>query len=76
MMWKYMVDMDETDVILEAFRMFDADGSWYITDTEVRNTMASEGATLTNDEVDGMIKEADIDEDGKVNLEGTIFFKK
>ena len=38
---------------------------------ELRHVMTNLGEKLTDDEVDEMIKEADLDGDGMVNYEGT-----
>ena len=41
---------------------------------ELRHVMTNLGEKLTDDEVDEMIREADIDGDGQVNYDGTIIY--
>ena len=62
-------DMEEE--IREAFRVFDKDGNGFISAAELRHVMTNLGEKLTDEEVDEMIREADIDGDGQVNYEGT-----
>ena len=49
--------------------MFDADGNGYINAVELRQVMMNLGENLTEEEVEMMIKEADINGDGLVNYE-------
>lgn len=50
--------------------MFDKDGNGFISGSELRHVMTTLGEKLTDDEVDEMIREADLDGDGMVNYEG------
>lgn len=50
---------------------FGQDGNGYISAAELRHVMTNLGEKLTDEEVDEMIREADIDGDGQVNYEGT-----
>ena len=52
-----------------SFRVFDKDGNGYISSAELRHVMTNLGEKLTDEEVDEMIREADIDGDGQVNYE-------
>ena len=70
MMAKKMQDTDSEEELREAFRVFDKDGNGYISAAELRHVMTNLGEKLTDDEVDEMIKEADLDGDGMVNYEG------
>ena len=45
-------------------------GNGYISAAELRHVMTNLGEKLTDDEVDEMIREADLDGDGMVNYEG------
>ena len=50
--------------------VFDKDGNGFISAAELRHVMTNLGEKLTDEEVDEMIKEADIDGDGQINYEG------
>merc|ERR1712172_143466 len=53
--------------IYDAFRVFDKDGNGFISPAELRYVMTKMGQVITNEEVDQMIQEADLDGDGQVN---------
>ena len=72
MMARKMKDTDSEEEIREAFRVFDKDGNGFISAAELRHVMTNLGEKLTDEEVDEMIREADIDGDGQVNYEGNI----
>ncbi|XP_021563722.1 calmodulin-2/4-like isoform X2 [Carlito syrichta] len=72
MMARKMKDTDSEEEIREAFRVFDKDGNGYISAAELRHVMTNLGEKLTDEEVDEMIREADIDGDGQVNYEGEV----
>ena len=73
MMARKMKDTDSEEEIREAFRVFDKDGNGFISAAELRHVMTNLGEKLTDEEVDEMIREADIDGDGQVNYEGISF---
>ena len=52
------------------FDMFSLYIASYISAAELRHVMANLGEKLTDDEVEEMIREADIDGDGEVNYDG------
>ena len=70
MMARKMKDTDSEEEIKEAFRVFDKDGNGFISAAELRHVMTNLGEKLTDEEVDEMIREADVDGDGQVNYEG------
>uniref|UniRef100_M0RCJ6 EF-hand domain-containing protein n=1 Tax=Rattus norvegicus TaxID=10116 RepID=M0RCJ6_RAT len=67
MMARKMKGTDVEEEIREAFRVFDKDG--YTSAAEFRHVMTTLGEKLTDEEVDGMIREADMDGDGQVIYE-------
>ena len=55
-------------------RVFDKDGNGFISAAELRHVMTNLGEKLMDEEVDEMIREADIDGDGQINYEGLVVF--
>lgn len=53
----------------EAFRVFDVDGNGYISVDELKQVMAKLGEELSQEVLEAMIHEADVDQDGQVNYE-------
>nr|TKS03730.1 calmodulin 8 family protein [Populus alba] len=51
------------------FKVFDKDQNGYISANELRHVMINLGEKLTDEEVEQMIKEADLDGDGQVNYD-------
>ncbi|EMR09007.2 hypothetical protein PNEG_02782 [Pneumocystis murina B123] len=66
MMARKMKDTDSEEEIREAFKVFDKDGNGIISAAELRHVMTNLGEKLTDEEVDEMIREADVD--GNVEL--------
>ena len=64
-----MNDTDAEEEILEAFKVFDKDGNGCICASDIRHIMTNLGEKLSDEEVDEMIREADIDGDGQINYE-------
>ena len=60
---------DEVEEMIETFKVFDRDGNGLISAAELRHVMTNLGEKLTDEEVDEMIREADIDGDGQINYE-------
>lgn len=54
----------------EAFRVFDRNGDGFISAPELRLVMTNLGEKLTDEEVEDMIREADLDGDGVVSYSG------
>ena len=52
----------------DCVQVFDKDGNGFISAAELRHVMTNLGEKLTDEEVDEMIREADIDGDGQVML--------
>jgi len=53
--------------IIEAFKVFDREGTGMISAAELRHVMTTIGEKLTETEVDEMLREADVDSDGHIN---------
>ena len=65
-------DSDSEEKFLEAFRIFDRDGNGFFSTKEVLHVATKRlrpPVKLTDEEVNGMIKEADVDGDGQINYE-------
>lgn len=54
------------------FRVFDKNNDGMISSVELRHVMTNLGERLSEEEVDDMIREADLDGDGMVNYDGKI----
>ncbi|XP_073971179.1 calmodulin-alpha-like isoform X2 [Rhodnius prolixus] len=67
MMSKKMKGAEGEDELREAFRVFDKNNDGLISNSELRHVMTNLGEKLSDEEVDDMIKEADLDGDGMVN---------
>jgi calmodulin len=59
--------VDEEAEIAEAFRLYDPYNSGFITADQLANTLAQIGENAEPDEIAELIKEADVDGDGKVS---------
>ena len=68
-MQKRTRDSDPEEEIISAFRVFDKDGNGTLSTKELRHVMTTIGDKLTDEEVDQMIEEADVDGDGVINYE-------
>ncbi|GAB1609567.1 calmodulin-like isoform X1, partial [Argonauta hians] len=66
---KQQITQDTDEELKEAFRVFDKDGNGYISCAELRHVLTNLGEKLTHEEVDEMIREADITADGRVNYD-------
>ncbi len=62
-------DQDIEEELLEAFKIFDRDGNGSISAAELRYAMMNLGEKLTDEEVNDMILEADINSDGQIDFE-------
>ena len=72
MMARKLRETDTEEELREAFKVFDMDSNGYITALELRKVMTNLGEKLSDEEVEEMIKEADVDGDGQVDYEGEI----
>jgi calmodulin len=62
-----MKDPDTEEDLIEAFKIFDKDGSGSISASELRHVMTTLGEKLTEEEADEMIREADTNGDGYID---------
>lgn len=69
MMNKRNKESDAEEEVINAFRVFDTDCDGIISSSELRHVMTTLGDKLTDDEVNEMIKEADIDNNGLIYYE-------
>ncbi|KAL8153707.1 hypothetical protein V2J09_011467 [Rumex salicifolius] len=66
---KLQESADTEEELKEAFKVFDKDQNGFISPTELRQVMMNLGEKLTDEEVEQMITEADLDGDGLVNYD-------
>ncbi|KAK6999836.1 calmodulin-3 [Biomphalaria glabrata] len=66
---KYEFAPETPDALRDAFRIFDKDGNGLISASEIRHILCNLGEKLTDEEVDEMIREADLTGDGQINFE-------
>ncbi|GFO45989.1 calmodulin [Plakobranchus ocellatus] len=60
---------DEEEELRQAFTVFDKRKCGYITPSDLRAVLQCMGEELSEDQIDDMIAEVDIDGDGKINFE-------
>jgi len=69
-------EMSEAQRLKEIFELFDSDGDGYITIPELRKTLKQCDYKVTEEGIEQIMKEADINKDGKISFdEFKIFFK-
>merc|ERR1712232_1017619 len=69
LMARKMNDTDTEEKLIEAFKVFDRDCNGFISAAELRHGMTNLGEKLTDEEVDEMVREADVDGDEQINYE-------
>jgi len=60
---------NKKDEIRESFSVFDRDGSGMISAAELRHVMTNIGEKLSDQEVDEMLREIEVDRDGQISYE-------
>jgi len=63
---------NKKDEIRESFSVFDRDGTGMISAAELRHVMTNIGEKLSDQEVDEMIREIDVDHDGQIAYEDMV----
>lgn len=68
---EYNVNANETNEqeVINVFRLFDKEGTGMISHAQMKVILNLFGETLTTEEIDEMIMEADVDGDGFINYE-------
>lgn len=69
LMARKMRDTDNNEELIETFKVFDKDGNGLISPNELLSVINSLHENVTMDEVNEMVKEADIDGDGYINYQ-------
>ena len=69
-MMKKMKAEECDGTMLEAFKVFDKDGNGFIKASELKAVMATMNDNLTDEEVNEILRDADIDSDGQVSYAG------
>ncbi|KAH0706190.1 hypothetical protein KY285_010474 [Solanum tuberosum] len=69
LMARKIKDTDFEEELKEAFRVFDKDRNGFISAAELPHVMTNLGEKLTDEEVDEIIREADVDCDGQINYD-------
>ena len=59
----------------DVFKVFDKDNSGFISASELKEVSSKLGRNLTDEDVKEMMKETDLDEDGKISYEGKCSWK-
>mmetsp|Transcript_56314 Transcript_56314/g.115173 ORF Transcript_56314/g.115173 Transcript_56314/m.115173 type:complete len:146 (+) Transcript_56314:74-511(+) len=68
-MTKKMKDCDAIAELKQAFKQLDMDGDQYISQSELRNALRNiSGVEVRPEEVEELMREADVDGDGRISL--------
>ena len=62
-------EIDAEDELIEAFRIFDKEGKGYIGAEEIKHLLLMLGESMSAEEIEEIITQADIDGDGKVSYQ-------
>ena len=60
----------EHELFMDAFKKFDKDGNGHIDFQELKKVLCGTGDRMTDEEVDEFFREADVNNDGKINYKG------
>ncbi|KAH0723503.1 hypothetical protein KY285_006047 [Solanum tuberosum] len=69
LMARKMKDTGSEAELKEAFRVFDKDQNGFISAAELRHILTNFGEVFNDEEVDEMIRDADVDGDGQISYE-------
>ncbi|KAK0396115.1 hypothetical protein QR680_001570 [Steinernema hermaphroditum] len=76
MMSRKVLESENERELREAFQVFDKDNDGYISARELSFVMCNLGEKLSEEEVIDMIKEADLDGDGRVNFAEFVYMMR
>jgi len=62
-------EIDPEEEVINAFKVFDREGNGTISSIDLKYLMTTLGDKITEDEIDEMLRDADIDGDGYINYE-------
>ncbi|KAJ2251480.1 hypothetical protein GGI13_003819, partial [Coemansia sp. RSA 455] len=68
LMESHSTENSEEGELWDAFKIFDKDNNGFINKSELHLAMANLGETMTDEEIDAMIREADSDNDGHIDF--------
>merc|ERR1712151_652231 len=68
LMARKMKDTDTEEELIEAFKVFDRDGNGWISAAELRHVMTNLGEKITDEELDDMVREANVQPNGKISV--------
>ncbi|KAL5108144.1 Calmodulin [Taenia crassiceps] len=66
LMEEYKTDLQITQNLHEAFRLFDEGGEGYFATSKIRDLLLAGDETLTEEDAEALCRQADLDGDGKV----------
>merc|ERR1712183_131483 len=67
LMTKRVSKTDKQRELMDAFKTFDRNSDGFIIKSEFQKVMKKHGEKMTSKEIDKMLRESDIDKDGKIN---------
>ena len=62
-------EQDEVNQLIEMFEVFDRDGDGLLSKDEIKNLFDSINEEISDEILEEFIKEADLDNDGKINFQ-------
>jgi calmodulin len=60
---------DIVDLVKDCFKLFDKDGNGFVSVSELRHVLTTLGEKLTTEEVDSLLRDAEVNEEGNLNYE-------
>lgn len=72
MMAKKIKDIDVEEELVEAFRVLDREGNGMVTLKDLKSALTGHGDKMTAQEIEEIMKDAQVDEDGQFNYEDFI----